>query len=176
MNETVPGDNTEQVDQTLGRIAHMAPNSVPAGGRVEDGKVNVGVRISGVKEATKADRVLRLPELEDAVGVDEVVEEAAVLVPALACADGSEEGDQVGRRIRAISGGRDGRIPAGFGGVESDETQSRGHGGALSEEVVALMTLIRFRLWDLRLESLLDVGVDCNDIYDSVLDFGMGVP
>ncbi|KAK2966981.1 hypothetical protein RJ640_009665 [Escallonia rubra] len=94
MNETLAGYSTEQVDQTLGRITHMAPNSVPAGGRVEDGKVDVGVRISGVKEATKADRVLRLPELEDAVDVDEVVEEAAVLVPALACADGSEDGDQ----------------------------------------------------------------------------------
>lgn len=84
------------MDQALGRVADVAAHGVAAGGRIEDGEVDVGVGISGVEEAAKANRVLGFPELENFVDVDKVVEEAAVFVPALAGADGAEDGDEGG--------------------------------------------------------------------------------
>ena len=51
-----------------------------------------------MEEATERDGVWSSPEVEDAVDVDEVVEEGAVFVPALAGANGGEEGDE-GREL-----------------------------------------------------------------------------
>lgn len=47
-----------------------------------------------MKETAAGYRVWGSPELEDAVDVDEMAEEAAILVPAFACTDGTEEGNK----------------------------------------------------------------------------------
>ncbi|THG13820.1 hypothetical protein TEA_014298 [Camellia sinensis var. sinensis] len=46
---------------------------------VEDGEADVGVGVGGVEEAAEGDGVRGCPELENAVDVNEMVEEAAVL-------------------------------------------------------------------------------------------------
>lgn len=102
VDEGLPGDDAEEVDEALGFLADVAANDVAAGGRVEDGEVDVGVGVGGVEEAAEADGVGDPPELEDAVDVGEVVEEAAVLVPALAGADRAEHGNE-GREV-AVDG------------------------------------------------------------------------
>ena len=102
MDEGLPGDDAEEVDEALGFLADVSANDVAAGGRVEDGEVDVGVGVGGVEEAAEADGVGGPPELEDAVDVGEVVEEAAVLVPALAGAHGAEDGNE-GREV-AVDG------------------------------------------------------------------------
>lgn len=96
MDEGLAGDDAEEVDEALGGVAHVAADGVAAGGGVEDGEVDIGVGVGGVEEAAEGDGVGGVPELEDAVDVDEVVEEAAVLVPALSGADGAEDGDKGG--------------------------------------------------------------------------------
>lgn len=93
MDELLTWNNTEEMDQVFSCVADVAADSVAAGGRVEDGEVDVGVGVSGVEEAAEGDGIRGFPEFEDAVDVDEVVEEAAVFVPAFAGADGLEDGD-----------------------------------------------------------------------------------
>lgn len=94
VNERLSRDDAEHVDEPLGGVADVAANDVAAGGGVEDGEVDVGVGVGGVEEAAEADGVLGVPELEDLVDVDEVVEEAAVLVPALPGSHGAQHRDQ----------------------------------------------------------------------------------
>ena len=65
----------------------MGADGVAGGGGVEDGEVDVGVGVCGVKEAAAAYRFVGLPELENSVDVDQMFEETPILVPALACAD-----------------------------------------------------------------------------------------
>ncbi|PON68152.1 hypothetical protein PanWU01x14_097120, partial [Parasponia andersonii] len=87
MNERLPRDNTEQVDQPLGGFTDVSRNDVAPGGGVENGEVDIGVDVGRVEEAKKANRVLGSPWLEDSVDVEEVVEEGTVPVPALAGAN-----------------------------------------------------------------------------------------
>lgn len=77
------------MNEPLGSLADVITDSIPAGGRIEDGEINIGIGVSGVEESAEANGFLCFPELENSVDVDEVVEEAAVLVPALAGADGA---------------------------------------------------------------------------------------
>lgn len=72
------------MNQALGFLADMFANHFAAGGRVEDGEVDVGVGVRGVEEAAEGDGSRGLPEAENTIHVEKVVEEAAVLVPALA--------------------------------------------------------------------------------------------
>lgn len=87
MDDGLAGNDAEEVDKALGGGPHVATDGVAAGGGVKDGEIDIGIGVGGVKEAAESDGVGGLPELEDAVDVDEVVEEASVLVPALAGAD-----------------------------------------------------------------------------------------
>lgn len=85
VDEWLAGDDAEEVDEALGVGADVAADYISAGGgRREDSEVDVGVRIGGVEEAAEADGVGGSPDLEDTVDADEMVEEATVLVPALA--------------------------------------------------------------------------------------------
>lgn len=90
------GDDAEQVNQPLGRGTDVRADFVAAGGGIKDGEVNVGVGVGGVEETAERDGGRRFPEGEDAMDVEEVVEEGAVLVPALAGVDGTEERDEGG--------------------------------------------------------------------------------
>lgn len=96
MDEGLTGDDTEEVNEALGRFTHVGANRVTAGGRIENGEIDVGVRVGGVEKAAEADGVGGIPELEDTVDVEEVIKEAAVLMPALTGSDGAEYGDEVG--------------------------------------------------------------------------------
>ena len=93
------GDNAQQVDEVLRFLADMAANDVAAGGRVKDSEVDVGVGVGGVEKAAEVDEVEGSPKFEDAVDVGEVVEEAVVLLPALASAHRVEEGEREGRLL-----------------------------------------------------------------------------
>ena len=73
-------------------------NDVAVDGRVEDGEVDVGVRVSGVEEVTEADGVGCSPKHEDVVDIGKVVEEAIMLVPALAGTHEVAEGEK-GREV-----------------------------------------------------------------------------
>lgn len=84
MDERLSGDNAEQVNQAFRSLPDMGANDFAACGRIKDGKIDIGIGISGVKEAAEADRVRGLPYLENAVDVNQVFEKGAVLVPALA--------------------------------------------------------------------------------------------
>lgn len=70
------------MDEVFGVVADVGANGVAASGGVEDGEVDVGVGIGGVEEAGEGDGGRGTPKVEDAVDVHQVVEEAAVLVPA----------------------------------------------------------------------------------------------
>lgn len=94
VNNRLPGDNTEQMNQTLGFVANMRANGFTAGGGIEDGEVNVGIGVSRVEETAEGHRIWGFPEMEDAEDVDEVLEESAVFVPALAGADRAKDGDK----------------------------------------------------------------------------------
>lgn len=94
VDEGLARDDAEEVDEALGGGADVGADNVAASGGVEDGEVDVGVGVGGVEEAAETDGVGGVPQLEDAVSVDEVVEEAAVLVPALSGAHRSEHGDK----------------------------------------------------------------------------------
>lgn len=108
MDQGLAGDHAEHVDEPLGLGADVAADVLAAGGGgVEDGEVDVGVGVGGVEEAAEGDGGRGVPEGQDAVDVEEVVEEGAVLVPALVGADGAEEGDE-GGKVRV-----DGREVAG---------------------------------------------------------------
>lgn len=96
MDEGLTGDDTEEVNEPLGRFTHVGANRVAAGGRIEDGEIDVGVGVGGVEKAAEADGLGGIPELEDAVDVEKVIEEAAVLMPALSGTDRAEDGDEAG--------------------------------------------------------------------------------
>lgn len=87
MDDRLTWHDAEQVDQALGRATDVSPNDFSARVRVEDGEVDVRVRVRGVEQSAKTDRVRGFPYLKDAVDVNKVVEEAAVFVLALASAD-----------------------------------------------------------------------------------------
>ncbi|PON68149.1 hypothetical protein PanWU01x14_097090 [Parasponia andersonii] len=61
MNERLPRDNTEQVDQPLGGFPDVSRNDVASRGGVEDGKVDIGVGVGRVEEAEETNRVLGSP-------------------------------------------------------------------------------------------------------------------
>lgn len=98
MDKGLSRNNTKQVDQTFGFFANVSTNNFTTGRRVKDGEVNVRIGVSGVEKAAEADRVRCFPELENTEYVDEVVEEASVFVPTLACTDRAENGDK-GREV-----------------------------------------------------------------------------
>jgi len=75
--------DTKDVHQLLGFIPDESPEDAPVDIRGEDGQVDVGVGVGRVGEAAQGDDVGAAPELEDVVGVEEVLVEGAVLVPAL---------------------------------------------------------------------------------------------
>lgn len=91
VDDGLAGDDAEDVDEALRGRADEGADVVARGGGVEDGEVDVGVGVGGVEEAAEGEGFGGGPEGEDAVDVGEVVEEAAVLVPALAGADGAED-------------------------------------------------------------------------------------
>ena len=95
MDEGVTRDNAEEVDKTLSGSPNEAGEKITtACGRVKNGQVNIRIGVHGMKEATAGDRIRGTPEFEDAVDIDEVAKEAAVLVPALACTNRTEDGDE----------------------------------------------------------------------------------
>lgn len=99
VNQRLPRDDTEQMNQSLRRVADMATNNIAASGRIEDGEIDVGIGVSRVEEAAQTNRLWRFPDLENSVDIDKMIEEGAVLVPALAGADGAEDGDER-RKVR----------------------------------------------------------------------------
>ena len=84
VNERVAGHDAEQVDQVFGGGAHVAADRLAVGGGVEDGEIVIGVGVNGMEEAEKADGIGGVPELEDSVDVEEVVEKGSEAVPAFA--------------------------------------------------------------------------------------------
>lgn len=96
VDQRLARDDAEEVDEAFGGGADVVADGVAAGGGIEDGEVDVGVGVGGVEEAAEGDGVGGFPELENAVDIEEVVEEAAVLVPALAGTDGAEDGEEGG--------------------------------------------------------------------------------
>lgn len=96
VDQRLARDDAEEVDEAFGGGADVVADCVAAGGGIEDGEVDVGVGVGGVEEAAEGDGVGGFPELENAVDIEEVVEEAAVLVPALARTDGAEDGEEGG--------------------------------------------------------------------------------
>lgn len=99
MNQRLPRDDTEQMNQSLRSLADMASNNITASGRIENGEIDIGIGIRRVEETAQTHRLLRFPDFENTVDIDEVIEEGAVLVPALAGADGAEDGDER-RKVR----------------------------------------------------------------------------
>ncbi|URD73978.1 hypothetical protein MUK42_09799 [Musa troglodytarum] len=97
VDEGLARHDAEEVHEALRRVANDAADAVSAGAGVEDGEVDVGVGVGGVVEAAAGDGIGGAPQLEDAVDVGEVGEEAAVLVIALASAGGTEDGDEGGQ-------------------------------------------------------------------------------
>lgn len=85
MNEGLPWDDAKEVDEALGRISDISSNGFTASGGIKDGEIDIGVGVSGVKEATKADSIRGTPDFENTVNVNEVFKEAAMLMPALPC-------------------------------------------------------------------------------------------
>uniref|UniRef100_A0A0E0CTF6 DUF834 domain-containing protein n=1 Tax=Oryza meridionalis TaxID=40149 RepID=A0A0E0CTF6_9ORYZ len=98
VDELVARDDAEEVDEALGGGADDGAHVVAADVGFEDGEVDVGVGVGGVVEAAARHGVGGAPEAEDAVDVEEVGEEGAVLVPALAGAGGPQHGGQLGER------------------------------------------------------------------------------
>lgn len=94
MNQSLTWNDTEEVNQSLGGFADMGTNGFSAGGGIEDGEIDVGIGVSRMEEATKTDGIGSIPELENTVDIEEVLEEATVLVPTLAGADRTEDGDE----------------------------------------------------------------------------------
>lgn len=72
----------------------MAADGFPVGDGVEDCKIMVGVGVNGMKEAKKADGIWCLPELEDSVDMEEVVEKGTEAVPTLTGAGGAQDGQE----------------------------------------------------------------------------------
>lgn len=95
-------NDAEQMDQPLCGLADVCADDVTTSVGVENGEVDIGIGIGGVEEAAEADGVGSFPDLENAVDVVEVVQEAAVLVPALPGADGAQDGKQ--RRQAGVDG------------------------------------------------------------------------
>lgn len=85
MDEGLPRDDAEEVDETLGSITDISSDSFTASGGIKDGKIDIGVGVSRVEEATKADSIRGTPEFKDTINVDEMFKEAAMLMPALPC-------------------------------------------------------------------------------------------
>ena len=88
MDKGLPGDDAQHVDKALRFLADVATND----------EVDARVGVGGVEEAVEADKVGGSPKLEDAVDVDEVVKEAAMLVPALIGVHKAEKGEK-GREV-----------------------------------------------------------------------------
>jgi hypothetical protein len=97
VDELLPRDDAEEVDQPLGLGAHDGGDVVAAGAGVEDGEVHVRVGVGGVVQPAPRHRVRRAPRPQDAVHVQEVRQEGAVLVPALAGARGAKDGGELGQ-------------------------------------------------------------------------------
>ena len=76
----------------------MGTHSVTASRGIEDGEIDIGIGVGRVEKATKANRVRGFPEFENLIDIDEVIEKAAVFVPALAGAYRTQDGDK-GRKI-----------------------------------------------------------------------------
>ncbi|KAM2083883.1 hypothetical protein ACFX1R_021788 [Malus domestica] len=53
VDERLSGDNAEQVNQAFRSLPDMGTNDLAACGRIKDGKVDIGIGISGVKEAAE---------------------------------------------------------------------------------------------------------------------------
>ena len=70
VDEGLPRDDTKQMYELLGRIAHVGPDGVAASGGVEDGEIDIGIGVCRVEEAAETYRFLGLPELENLVHVD----------------------------------------------------------------------------------------------------------
>ena len=96
MHERVARGDAEEVHEPLGGGPDDAADAGAADVGLEDGEVDVGVGVGGVEEAAAGDGVGRAPEAKDPVDVEEVGEEGAVLVVALAGAGGHEDGDERG--------------------------------------------------------------------------------
>ena len=72
----------------------MATNDVTARIGIKDSKIDIRIGISRMEEAAKTDRIRGLPNLENAIDVNQVIKKAAVLVPTLAGANGTQDGNQ----------------------------------------------------------------------------------
>ena len=73
MNECLPINNAEQMNQSFGIGADEAAESFTAVGvYIKQSKVDVRVRVNRVKKAAKCNGVGSIPELENAVNVGEV--------------------------------------------------------------------------------------------------------
>ena len=89
-------DDAEEVDEPLGFVPNDGGDTGAADVGLEYGEVDVGVGVGGVVEAAPAHGVGGRPEVEDPVDLEEVGEEGAVLVPALARACGAQHGGEGG--------------------------------------------------------------------------------
>ena len=69
VDELLPGDDAEEVDEALGVRADDGGDVGAAGVRLEDGEVDVGVGVGGVVEAAARHRIGRAPQAEDPVHV-----------------------------------------------------------------------------------------------------------
>lgn len=94
MNKGLSWDDAEEVDEALGFISDISSDGVTAGGGIKDGEVDIGVGISRVKEAAKADSITNTPEFENTINVNKVIKEASVFMPTLPCAYRAEDSHQ----------------------------------------------------------------------------------
>lgn len=84
MDEGLAWNHAEEMDEVFGSVADVVADGVSGGGGIENGEIDVGVGVGRVEEGAEADGFLGLPELVNPVHVHQMVQEAAMLVPALA--------------------------------------------------------------------------------------------
>ena len=115
MDELVARDDAEEVDEALGGGADDGAHVVAADVGFEDGEVDVGVGVGGVVEAAARDGVGGAPEAEDAVDVEEVGEEGAVLARQQRLRHGRQRSERI--------------VPAGAGALQGAEAEGGHHRG-----------------------------------------------
>lgn len=90
MDEGLPRNDAEEVDEAFSRVSNIISDSLAGGGGIKNGKIDIRVGVGRVKEATKADSIRSTPEFEYTVHVEKVFKEATMLMPALPCTNRSK--------------------------------------------------------------------------------------
>ena len=83
--ECLARDDAEEVDEALCSSVDEGADVVEAGASVKDGDVDVGVGVGRVEYAAAGDEARGIPQLEDAVDLEEMGEDRGMQVEVLAC-------------------------------------------------------------------------------------------